>query len=337
MTIQHRAGRKHQNADSLLRIPEEGYCNCYESDICLDDLPCGGCKYCTKMHVTWSRFEKDVDDVVPLAVRTVRILDDEDEVVDEHSASEDSWLPEYPPEVLREKQMQDPDLKTLIQWLEDDENPSTQDLYLSSPAVKKFWLNRNLLVFKDTVLRYTWVDFPLSKQLLMVPQSLREEVLQGCHDCLTSGHLGQKNTFDRVRRGFMWHEMSLDVQLYVKTCATCSKNKKPWVKPNGELGSYHAGKRMERVHLDMMGPFQESDSGNKYILVMVDQFTKWVEVQPLPEISAETTACTTVNNFFSRFGYPEQIHTDQGKNFDRSLFRELCKMLRITKTRTTPY
>ena len=226
MAIQHQAGRKHQNADSLSRIPEEEYCNCYEAGIYLDDLPCGGCKYCTKMHVTWSRFEKDVDDVVPLAVRTVRILHDEDELVDEHSASEDSWLPQYPPEVLWEKQVQDPDLKTLIQWLENDENPSTQDLYLSSPAVKKFWLNCNLLVFKDKVLRYTWVDFPLSKQLLMVPQSLREEVLQGCHDCLTSGHLGQKNTYDRVRRGFMWHEMSLE---------------KPRVKPKGELGSYHAG------------------------------------------------------------------------------------------------
>ena len=135
----------------------------------------------------------------------------------------------------------------------------------------------------------------------------------------------------------MWHEMSLDVQLYIKTCATCSKNKKPQVKSKGELGSYHAGKRMERVHLDMMGPFPESDSGNKYILVMVDQFMKWVEVKPLPEISAETTAHTAVNNFFSQFGYPEQIHTDQGKNFDGGLFRELCKMLCITKTRTTPY
>ena len=89
----------------------------------------------------------------------------------------------------------------------------------------------------------------------MVPQSLQEEVLPGCHDCLTSGHLGQKNTYDQVRRGFMWHEMSLDVQLYIKTCATCSKNKKPWVKPKRELGSHHAGKLMERVHLDMMGPF----------------------------------------------------------------------------------
>ena len=45
MTIQHQAGWKHQNADSLSWIPEEEYCNCYEAGIYLDDLPCGGCKY----------------------------------------------------------------------------------------------------------------------------------------------------------------------------------------------------------------------------------------------------------------------------------------------------
>ena len=327
------------NADPLSQIPEEEFCNCYEAGVYLDDLPCGGCKYCTRMHTNWSRFERDVDDVVPLAIRTVCIEDDEDDLVDENSASQDgdSWLPQYPPEVLRRKQMEDPDLRTLIQWLEGDENPSTQELYLSSPVVKKFWLNRNLLVFQDKVLHYKWIDFPLTRKLVMVPKSLRGEVLQGCHNCLTEGHLGQKKTYDRVRRGFMWHETSLDVQLYIKTCATCSKSKKPRVKPRGELGSYHAGKRMERVHLDMMGPFPESDSGNKYILVMVDQLTKWVEVQPLPEISAETTARAAVDGFFSQFGYPEQIHTDQGKNFDGNLFRELCKMMRITKTRTMPY
>ena len=135
----------------------------------------------------------------------------------------------------------------------------------------------------------------------------------------------------------MWHEMSTDVQLYVKTCATCSKNKKPCVKPKAELGSYHTGARMEQVHLDMMGPLPESDSGNKYIMVMVDQYSKWVEIQPLQEITAETTAHTAVDHFFTKFGYPLQIHTDQGKNFDGNLFHEICKLLRITKTHTTPY
>ena len=87
----------------------------------------------------------------------------------------------------------------------------------------------------------------------------------------------------------------------------------------------------------MMGPLPESGKGNKYIMVMVDQFSKWMEIQPLAEISAETTARAAIDNFFSRFGYPLQIHTDQGKNFDGNLFQQMCSLLQITKTRTTPY
>ena len=84
---------------------------------------------------------------------------------------------------------------------------------------------------------------------------------------------------------------------------------------------------MERVHLDMIGPLPESDRGNKCIRVMVDQFSHRVEIQPLPEISAETKARMAVDDFFSRFGYPLQIHTDQGKNFDGNLFKAMCHLL----------
>ena len=69
--------------------------------------------------------------------------------------------------------------------------------------------------------------------------------MHGCHDYPTSGHLGQLKTYDQVKGSFMWHEMSTGVQMYVKTCANCNKNKKPWVKPRTQLGSYHAGVRME--------------------------------------------------------------------------------------------
>ena len=87
-----------------------------------------------------------------------------------------------------------------------------------------------------------------------------------------------------------WDEYN--IQQYVETCATCSKNKNPQVKPRAELGSYHAGARIEQVYLDMMAPLPESDSRKKYIMVMVDQCNKWVEIQPLKDIFAETTACT---------------------------------------------
>ena len=57
---------------------KEDYCNCYEVGVHLADLPCGGCKFCTRVHGNWKCFESDVDDVVPLAIRTVHIADDAD-------------------------------------------------------------------------------------------------------------------------------------------------------------------------------------------------------------------------------------------------------------------
>ena len=71
--------------------------------------------------------------------------------------------------------------------------------------------------------------------------------------------------------------------------------------------------------------------------MMVDQFTKWVECVPLPSQTAEITAKAAVDGFFSRFGNPYQIFTDQGRNFESKLFSALCEALEIHKARTTPY
>ena len=89
--------------------------------------------------------------------------------------------------------------------------------------------------------------------------------------------------------------------------------------------------------MDIIGPFNKSSQGNQYILMVIDQFTKWVEAFAIPNQSAETIADVVLNEYFSRFGIPLNIHTDQGKNFDGSLMNAVCEKLKITKTRTTPY
>ena len=86
-----------------------------------------------------------------------------------------------------------------------------------------------------------------------------------------------------------------------------------------------------------IGPLPKTSQGNEHILVMVDQFTKWVECVPLPSQTAEVTAHAAVREFFGRFGCPLQIFTDQGRNFESRLFVSLCNALQIHKTKTTPY
>ena len=101
--------------------------------------------------------------------------------------------------------------------------------------------------------------------------------------------------------------------------------------------------RVERSYnlttIYVVGPLVESHHGNKLILVLVDQFTEWFECYAVPDQTAEVMCKELVNQFITRFGLPQQIHSDQGRNFESGLFQQLCRTLDITKTkmRTTPY
>ena len=97
------------------------------------------------------------------------------------------------------------------------------------------------------------------------------------------------------------------------------------------------GYLLERVALDILGPLPKSDSGNKYIMVVAEYFTKWTEAYPIPNQEAVTVARKLVDEFVSRFGAPEHLHSDQGRNVESSLFKEVCKLFGIVKTRTSPY
>ena len=196
---------------------------------------------------------------------------------------------------------------------------------------------REQLVLIHGILYYAWSDCKDRGSCLVVPDSLKHKVLYYCHDAKESGHLGQTKTFARLKDKFYWYGMTKDTILYVQQCAVCNRTKKLSVTPKSPLQKFHAGFPMERVHLDILGPFNRSKRNNAYILVMVDQFTKWVELAALPAQSAELTARAVLNHFVVTFGCPLEIHTDNGRNFECELFHSFCKLLEITKTRSTPY
>ena len=86
-----------------------------------------------------------------------------------------------------------------------------------------------------------------------------------------------------------------------------------------------------------MGPLPESETGNKYVLVASDYFTKWTEVYAILNQEATTVAQKLTDEMFCRFSPPEQLHSDQGRQFESQVVHEVCKLLKIRKTKTTPY
>ena len=91
--------------------------------------------------------------------------------------------------------------------------------------------------------------------------------------------------------------------------------------------NYQVGAPMDRVATDILGPFPQSESDNSYLLQVGDYFTRWIEAYAIPEFSAKIVAQKLVYEFFSRFGTPFDLHSDQGCNYESQLFKEVCKLL----------
>ena len=103
-----------------------------------------------------------------------------------------------------------------------------------------------------------------------------------------------------------------------------------------ELQRYVPGGRFERIACDIAGPFPKSENRNTHILVVSDYFTKLTEMFPLLDIQAETVAEHKVRGWIKHHGCPREIHSDQGRQCVSAVFREMCKLLDINKSQTTP-
>ena len=99
----------------------------------------------------------------------------------------------------------------------------------------------------------------------------------------------------------------------------------------------NTGSPLEMIAIDIVGPLPRTENGNEYIMVVTNYFTKWAEAYAVTDNTAQTVADKLLNEFVCRFGVPQCIHTDQGREFESHLFARICEILEIEKTRTTPY
>jgi len=228
---------------------------------------------------------------------------------------------------LRQLQRADVELKPLFELVQDQSTA-----FSSVPAY----------FLREDILLRTWRehDVPADSPSIqvVVPRMLRAHLLFLAHDIPASGHLGVAKTLARLQRHFYWPAIQRDVREYCRTCDTCQRLGKAGKVPVAPLHSLPVvTEPFTRIAMDIVGPLPICrDTGNRFILTVLDLCTHYPEAIPMPQHTAKDVA-KALTSIFSRFGLPREILSDQGSDFMSDLMQVFLNDLHIDQIRTSPY
>ena len=235
------------------------------------------------------------------------------------------------------EQRLDPNLGVIIRLIESGQLFKRKLQGKDSTELKSFLRNKRCLkLVKDVLYRKSYSDNSTTKKTLwqlVVPKHFRERALFGCHDDV--GHtVGILRTLSLLRERFYWPGMQEEATQYVMHCSRCLRRKTPpQVAP---LQPILVTQPLELVHMDYLS--LEPSKGNiENVLVITDHFTRYALAYPSKTQTAQATARILWDNFICHYGFPERFISDQGRNFESDLIRELCKIAGVKKVHTTPY
>lgn len=228
-------------------------------------------------------------------------------------------------EKLIEQQKADPSLHKLYDVAED----RGTEFYIANGILMRRW-KPNTCSEEDAEWR--------SVHQIVVPQKFRGNILDLAHDSSFAGHQGVRKTLDRVWRNFWWPGVRRDVSRYCRTCHTCQlvgKCNQP-VKKAPLIPIPPFNEPFSRIVVDIVGPLPKTTSGNVYILTMMDMATRYPEAIPIRTANTKTVVRELVN-FFTRFGLPNEIQSDQGSVFLSKSCKQTLKELGINQVISTAY
>ena len=197
---------------------------------------------------------------------------------------------------------------------------------------------KRYVIEKNVLYRRTFDDNRTPRLLVCLPKKLRRPVLEELHDSATSGaHLGVLKTYVKVKSRFYWEKQEKSIRAYIRNCRSCQLNKID-SKPNkGHLQPITATEPFSIVGLDAFGPITQSKNRNKYIVILVDLTTKWLETKSVKNIRAETISRWFTDEILTRHGSINKVITDNGKNFCSKFMENVFLLTGTQHIKTTPY
>ena len=247
--------------------------------------------------------------------------------------SQTAALPDMRSVEIKREQQHDPIISEWFYYVRHKQKPKKEQLPLS-PYHSALLRNFDKLCIRDGILcrEVSSVDSQVRYQVV-VPNSLVPDILYYLHNDM--GHQGRDRTTSLVQDRFYWYGMTSDIDHLISNCTRCLRRKTP-TDTRAPMVSITTSQPLEMVCLDFL-KLERSKGGFEDVLVMTDHFTRYAVAVPTKNSTAKTTADVLYQQFIVKYGIPHKIHTDQGPNFESNLFQELCSIMGIKKSRTTPY
>ena len=242
---------------------------------------------------------------------------------------------------------------TLTELIEEQKNDSfcaaIRGYILKQKLPQENALAREILLTHDHYFMYRNVlfrylgnvrkDEPSNIQpQLVIPIKWASLILGHLHDTPMGAHVGMNKLFSTVRPRFYWRSMLRDIHDHVASCHACLKSKhiKHPIKLPMKLHDKAPGPFIELM-IDAIGPMRRSRSGNKYIQVVVDVYSRFVIAWPTREITARKTIKELFDKVICCFGVPMILYSDNCSNYKNSTFKKACKAFGIKQIHGSPY
>lgn len=247
----------------------------------------------------------------------------------------------YVPDLLSRKispidEILDP--QTVVAAQQEDPLWSEIRAYLQEQRVPQQRIPLNLEEFemRDNLLYHLRVLPGRVISQLVIPRNLRTRALDAVHADAAAAHPGIFRTYCRLRDHYYFPQMLAETKKYVNSCLVCQRRKGRAGRRAPLATMPEVSQPIERVSVDLID-LMGSTGGNRYVLSIIDHFTRYLQIIPLPNKEAQTVADAFIKEYVTLFGPPRLLVADNGREFHNRLFSQVCQIIQTQTHYTTRY
>ena len=247
---------------------------------------------------------------------------------------------------IAHEQKQDVLLSELREWIEKGKKPLTIQEINSPNALLYYWKNYDKFFLKNDVIYFKWSkktskveNSPIIRDLIVVPQTLIEEVIKLYHGGIQSCHTGIATSLDLCRHKFWFYDQRQEFEYYINSCPKCHEFKQPQKFIKAPMRPVIFREFNQGVAIDhiVVSQDQVTARGNRYILTITCLFTGYLVACPVKTQNTNETIRMFLQHWATIFGWPLAIIHDNHKGFTSDLFSAMTTIFDIDDRHTTPY